>query len=360
LFPEQLFERGGREQCARPARPVKIKGDAMAAQPHLEDEAVLEPDLPIVDPHHHLWRDNAALAAYGRTYMPAELMADAAGHKVVATVYLECHSAYRTEGPAALRPVGETEFAAAAAGRYGGAEVNAGIVSFADLMLGEAVGEVLDAHLEAGQGRLRGIRNMLTHSDDPAVPAAFSIAPAGRLADPALKAGARELVRRGLTFDTWIFQPQLAELAAFADTLPDLTIVLDHIGGYVAIGGFAERPKETFEAWRAGMAEVARRPNVVLKVGGMGMGMISPLFAAAETKPSSEEMARAWKPLVETCIDLFGAERCMFESNFPVDSPAGSYRRAWNAFKRLTAGASASEKTALFSGVAARVYRLDI
>jgi len=332
----------------------------MAGQADDHDEAALEPDLPIVDPHHHLWRDNQALAAYALDYMAPDLAADAAGHNVVATVYLECHQGYRTEGPQALRPVGETQFAVAAGGRYGQTEVCAGVVSYADLMLGEAVGEVLDAHIEAGCGRLRGVRNMLTCCDDPAVPAAYLAAPPGRLLEPAMRAGGQALARRGLTFDTWIFQPQLGELAAFADAVPDLTIVLDHVGGYMAIGGFAERPQETFAAWRTALVDLARRPNVVMKVGGMGMGMISPAFAAAEEKPSSAEMAEAWKPLFETCVELFGAERCMLESNFPVDRPAGSYRRFWNAFKRLAAGASANEKTALFSGTANRVYSLGL
>jgi L-fuconolactonase len=327
---------------------------------HLEDEAVLDPARPIVDPHHHLWEGNTALAAYALDFMPPHLVAESAGHNLLATVYVESHVGYRPDGPVALRPVGETEHAVAASGRLGIVDVAAGIVAYADMMLGDAIGEVLDAHLEAGWGRMRGIRNMLTYCDDPAVPAAMSLAPPGRLKEPALRAAARQVAERGMTFDTWIFQPQLLELADFADAVPDLSIVLDHIGGYMAVGGFAQRPKETFEAWRAGMAEVARRPNVTLKVGGMGMNLISPQFVAAETKPSSEELAAAWKPLVDTCIELFGPDRCMFESNFPVDRPAGSYRRVWNAFKRLTAGASEDEKTALFSGTAARVYRLDL
>jgi len=332
----------------------------MAADTISQDEPALDPERPIVDPHHHLWRGNTALAAYAIDFMGEDLAAAATGHKVVATVYLESHVGYRPDGPEALKPVGETEFAASAAGRFDGIDVAAGIVSYADMMLGDEIGDVLDAHIEAGRGRFRGVRNMLTSCDDPAVSPAMSQAPAGRLAAPALRAAARQLVKRGLSFDTWIFQPQLAELAAFADAAPDLPIVLNHIGGYMAVGAFAERQAESFAAWRQGMAEVARRPNVVLKIGGMGMGMISPGFVEAAEKPSSQAMAQAWKPLVETCIETFGAERCMFESNFPVDRPTGSYRRFWNAFKRLTAAASEAEKIALFSGTAARTYRLSL
>jgi predicted TIM-barrel fold metal-dependent hydrolase len=324
------------------------------------DEVALDPELPIVDAHHHFWTNNEFLAHYARDYMAPDLLADAAGHNLVATVYLECHSGYRTDGPEALRPVGETEFAVAAGGKRGGAEICAGIVSYADLMLGEKVGEVLDAHLEAGRGRFRGVRNMLTSTNDPSLPQAYVIAPPQKLLEPAMTAGGRELARRGLSFDTWLFHPQLADLCAYADALPDLTIVLDHIGGYLALGRAAERPDEAFAAWRGALAEVATRPNVVLKVGGFGMEMISPAFAAAPDKPSSEEMATAWKPLFETCVELFGAERCMLESNFPVDRPAGSYRRVWNAFKRLASGASETERADLFSRTAPRVYRLDL
>jgi len=322
------------------------------------DEAALEPDLPIIDAHHHLWTNNQALAHYALDFMPADLTAAARGHKVVATVYLECHQRYRTSGPEALRPVGETAFAAEIGGRLGGTDVCAGIVSYADMRLGDAIGEVLDAHAEAGRDRFLGVRNMLTCSDDPALPAAYNMAPPGRLLEPATQAAGRQLARRGLTFDTWLFHPQLADLCAFADAAPELTVVLNHIGGYLAAGRAAERPQESFAAWRSALAAVALRPNVVLKIGGMGMDMISPGFAAATEKPSSEQMAAAWRPMFETCVDLFGAERCMLESNFPVDRPAGSYRRFWNAFKRLAAGASPGEKAALFSDTARRVYRL--
>ncbi|HEY3696165.1 amidohydrolase family protein [Phenylobacterium sp.] len=330
----------------------------MPKDPDVQDEPALEPALPIVDAHHHLWRRDRPLYGYPRDYMAPDLVADAQGHNVVATVYMECHSAYRAGGPEAMRPVGETEFAVASAGRVGATEVCAGIVAYADLMLGEAAGEVLDAHAEAGRGRFRGVRNMVIFTEDPGATAGFRLVPPRRLAEPALRAGARELVRRGLVFDTWLFQSQLAELADFAAALPDLTIVLDHVGGYTAIGGFAERPQETLEAWRRDLAEVARRPNVVMKLGGMGLPTISPSLIAGGGQASSEAMAALWKPLFDTCVDLFGAERCMLESNFPVDGLAGSYRRLWNAFKRLAAGASAAEKTALFSGTAARVYNL--
>jgi L-fuconolactonase len=325
---------------------------------HSDDEAVIAPDLPIIDAHHHLWRGNLALAHYALDYMAPDLLADAEGHNVVATVYMEAHAGYRTDGPEALRPVGETEFAVAAGGSREGVDLCAGIVGFADLMLGEAVGEVLDAHVAAGAGRFRGVRNMLTNGEALGLSTMFDRAAPGRLLDPTLAVGARQLAQRGLTFDTWIFQHQLGDLCAFADAVPELTIVLDHMGGYACEGRYEGRADEARAAWAKALADVAQRPNVVLKLGGFGMSLMSPDFVAADQKPSSEQMADAWRPLFDTGVALFGVERCMFESNFPVDRPAGSYRRFWNAFKRLAAGASADETAALFSGTAARVYRI--
>jgi predicted TIM-barrel fold metal-dependent hydrolase len=325
-----------------------------------QDEPALDPGLPIIDAHHHLWRDTKHLAHFRRDYMAPDLIADFAGHNVVATVYVECHTGYRRDGPEALRPVGETEFALAAGGKVGDAQVCAAIVGHADLRLGEAVGPVLDAHVEAGRGRFRGVRNVAVFSDDPGLPSRYPAMPRGLLLDPRVRSGARELVRRGLAFDTWLFHPQLAELCDFADALPDLAIVLDHMGGYLAVGRQARTPSEALAAWREALAPAAERPNVRLKIGGMGMELLSPDFVAVAEKPTSEQMAKAWKPLFETAVELFGAERCMFESNFPVDGLAGSYVRVWNAFKRLTKGASEAERTALFGGTASQVYKIAI
>jgi L-fuconolactonase len=322
-------------------------------------EAALEPDLPIIDSHHHLWKGNEQLAAYTLDYMPEDLIEDARGHNVIATVYMECHWEYRKDGPEALRPVGETEFVVRVGGKHGKMDIGAGIVGFADLMLGEAVGEVLDAHVEAGKGRFRGVRNRVTFADAPGVPTMYNSAPPGRLADPTFQAGARELAKRGLVFDTWMFHTQLPELAAFADDLPDLPIVLNHSGGLLAIGSFADNPQGAFEQWRAGLAEVAKRPNVFMKIGGMGMNMTSPDLVTMGGG-SSDDMARCWKPLFDACVELFGADRCTLQSNFPVDGLAGRYGNFWNAFKKLSGGYSADEKTALFSGTAARVYKLKI
>jgi predicted TIM-barrel fold metal-dependent hydrolase len=322
------------------------------------EEPVLEPALPIVDPHHHLWdRPEGA-------YFLHDLLADlSTGHRIEATVFAECGAMYRAGGPPELRPVGEVEFANGAAamsasGGYGPTEVCAGIIGHADLRLGEAAEPVLEAHLRAGGGRFRGIRQIAAWHPDPAARASLASPPPGLLADPGLHRGAAVLARLGLSFDTYLYHTQLPELAALADAVPDLTIVLDHTGGAIGIGPYAGRRDEVFAAWSAGIRELARRPNLHVKVGGMGMRVFGFGFGAGETPPSSADLAAAWAPYAEACIEAFGADRCMFESNFPVDKGSCAYPVLWNAFKRIAAGAGAAEKAALFAGTARRVYRL--
>jgi predicted TIM-barrel fold metal-dependent hydrolase len=325
-------------------------------------EEVLEPGLPIVDPHHHLWvgHDWRAELGYPADYRPKDLAADAAGHNVVRTVYVDCRMGYRADGPEPLRPVGETAFAAACAEGEAARSIGmcAGIVAWADLALGAKVGEVLDAHAEAGRGRFRGVRARVTYTDDPRIDHMMRSGPPGMLLDRWRGDGARELVARGLSLDVWIFHPQLSDVATFAQEHPDLTIVLDHMGAPLKVGRYGDDYEETLRTWRASLVEIARRPNVVLKVGGFGMKVVSPQMAA-RGGASSEEMARAWRPLFETCIETFGPDRCMLESNFPVDGVSGGYREIWNAFKRMTRGYSADERALLFSGVATRTYRLE-
>ena len=330
-------------------------------------EEILEPDLPIVDPHHHLFDQPDPV---GR-YLLDDLLADLnSGHNIVATVFMECHVMHRADGPEALRPVGETEFvngvaAMSASGGYGPAQICAGIVGYADLRLGAAVREVLEAHLRAGGGRFRGIRYTTPH--DPAAHAYYGQPPGtlfdrspGRLGDPAFRAGFAQLAPLGLSFDAWLLHPQLPELTALARAFPDTAIVLDHVGTPLGIGAYAGRREAVFADWAASIRELATCANVAVKLGGLGMAMIGFAFHDEPEPPSSERLATAWRPYVETCIEAFGADRCMFESNFPVDKAAYSYAVFWNACKRLTQGASATERQALFSGSAARFYRLAL
>lgn len=319
-------------------------------------EEVIEPTLPIVDPHHHLW------VANGSTYLLPELLADLdCGHDVRATVYAECGAMYRADGPEEWRSLGETEFvtgvaAMSASGQFGRTRACAAMFGNVDLRLGDRVRPILEAHLAASGHRFRGIRFSTAWDVDERV---HRVVPEPRLlADPRVRRGLAGLASLGLSFDAWVYHPQLDELAAVAEAFPELTIILNHIGVPILGGPYAGRRDEMLAAWKAGMARVAKHPNVFLKVGAIPIRLPGAPAGEASGPPSSETVAKAWTPFVETCVELFGPQRCMFESNFPVQKRWCSYQVVWNAFKRVAAGASADEKRALFSGTAIRAYRL--
>jgi predicted TIM-barrel fold metal-dependent hydrolase len=320
-------------------------------------EEILEPALPICDPHHHLWDQP------GRRYLLDELLGDTeSGHKVVATVFVECMSMYRADGAEAMRPVGETEFvngvaAMSASGRYGPTRAAAGIVSFADLTLGDRVGAVLDAHIAASP-RFRGIRHAVGWDASDQVRNSHTKPPPGLLGAARFRQGFGELGRRGLSFDAWLYHPQIPELTSLAQAFPDTTIVLDHFGGPLGIGPYANRRTEIFTYWKGAIAELARCPNVAAKLGGLVMPINGFGFHRRERPATSAELVEATRDWYLHAIDCFGPRRCMFESNFPVDKASCSYHVLWNAFKRLTAGFGAGDKAALFHDTAARVYRL--
>jgi predicted TIM-barrel fold metal-dependent hydrolase len=321
-------------------------------------EEIIDPGRPIVDPHHHLWDRG------GQRYLIEEMTADiASGHNVVATVYVEARSMYRAGGPEALRPVGEVEFANGAAamsasGGYGPARVCAGIVGHANLLLGEAAREVLEAEIAAGQGRFRGIRHSSAWDGDADVAGMYATRPKGLLLDSTFRKGFACLAPLGLSFDAWLFHPQISELTDLARAFPDTQIVLDHCGGPIGIGSYANRREEIFITWKASIREIAKCPNVVVKLGGLAMRLLGYDFHQRPKPPSSEELAVAWRPYIETCIEAFGPQRAMFESNFPPDKGQCSYQVIFNAFKRIAAQYSEAEKTALFSKTATDVYRL--
>jgi len=323
-------------------------------------EPILEPDLPICDPHHHLWDQPDR----GRYLLP-ELLADAgAGHKVLSTVFVEALVFYRASGPAEMRVAGETEFvrgqaAMAASGVYGPVLACQGIVGFADLRLGAAVEAVLEEHIRAGGERFKGIRHAYAYVDDPGVRRSHAAPPAGLLGLASFREGFAKLGALGLSFDAWGYHPQIPEVASLADAFPAVPIVLDHVGGPVGIASYRDRRQEVFEGWRRDIRELAKRPNVFVKLGGLGMPLCGFDLHKRAERPGSEELARLWRPYIETCIEAFGPERGMFESNFPVDRASCDYVELWNAFKRITAGASASDKTLLYRDTARRFYRLE-
>ena len=324
----------------------------------LRKEEILDPTRPIVDPHHHLWDRG------GQRYLIEELAADiGSGHKVIATVYVEARSMYRAAGPEALRPLGEVEFANGAAamsasGGYGSAAICAGIVGHANLLLGEAARPVLEAEIAAGNGRFRGIRHSSAWDADAEVAGMYALRPKGLLLDPIFREGFACLAPLELSFDAWLFHPQIGELADLARAFPDTGIVLDHCGGPIGVGSYANRREEIFANWKASIQDIAKCPNVMVKLGGLAMRLLGYDFDRRPKPPSSEDAAAAWGAYIETCIEAFSAERCMFESNFPPDKGQCSYQVIFNAFKRIAAQYSEPEKTALFSGTATEFYRL--
>ena len=319
-------------------------------------EEILLPELPIIDPHHHLMNH------YNMRYEIDDLKADMAdGHNILATVYVECRRGYREGGPPELAPVGETEVVEGIVSALppGRTDFCAGIVAHADLMLGDAVDAVLDAHASASPKRFRGIRHLAAWDADDTVHMTMLNAYPAILDDAAFRGGAARLAARGLSFDTWIYHPQLPALARFAQAVPELSIVLDHIGMPVGIGPYQGKRAEVFQAWRQGIRALAACPNVVVKLGGIVMPIAGFGWHEREILPGSEELARATRDYYLTVIDAFGPDRCMFESNFPMDREACAYNVLWNSFKRLAAGFSETDKDSLFRRTAARTYRLN-
>lgn len=342
-------------------------------------EAIIDPDLPIIDPHHHLWDRRPVMhlipppshpfehISYRKGhYLLDQLLEDTgSGHNIVATVYLECRSMYRAAGPTEMKPVGETEFvngvaAMAASGLYGKTLACAGIVSTAELLLGADVGRVLDAHGQAGGARFKGIRRATSYDADAGVLGPLNRNPPGVMTEAKFREGFAELGKRGLSFDAWLLEPQLPELIDLARQFPDTPIVLDHVGTPLGIASYAGKLAERFPIWRENIHELAKSPNVHVKLGGLAMPFCNFPSLLSETRAPSEQLAKEWGPYIETCIEAFGAKRAMFESNFPVDEVSCDYRTLWNALKLIAKGASADEKRELFFGTANRFYRLGL
>ena len=316
-------------------------------------EDPLEPDLPIVDPHHHLWDyENSR-------YLADELLGDVrAGHNVVATVFVECRSKYRADGPEHLRPVGETEFVDRFAEENGGG-LCAGIVGFADLTLGAAdLDEVLEAHRKASPMRFRGVRHACGWDASDAVRNSHTSPPRHLALDAGFHAGVARLPAFDMTFEAWLYHTQIAELTALAQTVPEVTIVFDHFGGPLGIGPYEGRRDEIFGRWKTDIEALAACPNVVAKLGGINMPINGFRWHKADKPPSSDDLVAATGAYYKHAIDCFGPDRCMFESNFPVDKVSCSYTVVWNTFKKISAVYGPGEKAALFHDTAARVYRL--
>jgi len=336
----------------------------------LDEERPLEPHRPIVDAHHHLWDypekfwDYSAECKPPPRFLLPELQQTIArsGHNVRQTVFVECHAMYRAEGLEEMRPVGETEFvngiaAMSASGGYGPCRV-AAIVGCADLRQGERAKAVLEAHIAAGNGRFRGIRMWTAYVDADLLGRPPDLAVKGLMRDSGFRRGVSLLAPLGLSLDVWCVHTQIPELSELATAFPDTTIILDHIGSPLSIGPYANREAEVFEEWKTAVIDLARRPNAMVKLGGLGVDLAVPV-GTHHGNASSATLARKWRPYIETCVDAFGPKRCMFESNFPPDNATCTYGALWNALKLIVAEYSEGEKTALFSGTARTVYRLQ-
>jgi L-fuconolactonase len=340
-------------------------------------ETILDPDLPIIDPHHHLWDLRPMVPMFPQPHHPfiAAIAPNAyytfdqlhahmtSGHNIVATVFMECGAFYNGAYGDALKVVGEVEFvngvaAQSASGLYGPARYCAGIVGHADLMRGNGAGEVLDA-LQAASPRFRGIRHAAAWDKDASVLGAPFHHPEGLYRDATFRAGFAELGKRGLTFDAWLLEPQLPDVIDLARAFPDQPICLDHVGTPVGIASYKGTLHERFDTWRRNIKELASCENVVVKLGGLAMAFCALPEDGPAAGHSSEHLAALWRPYIETCIEAFGPDRAMFESNYPVDYWGADYAVLWNAFKRLARSASADEKAALFAGTAARFYGIE-
>jgi L-fuconolactonase len=338
---------------------------------NLTKEEAIEPYLPICDPHHHLWDTPDSVPEsqipvshrHIHHYLLNELLRDIGGaHNIVKTIFIECRSMYRKEGPPEFRPLGETEFvqgiaAQMASGQYGNTEVASGIVGFADLMLGSAVAPVLEAHIAASRRRFRGVRYITTWDASKEIESRAK--GPGLLLDSKFREGFACLNRYGLSFDSFLYPSQLSDLVGLARAFPDTPIILNHIARPLGIGPYAGKRQEIFEVWKKGMADLATCHNVVVKLGGFGNTTSGFGWHEQPISPNSSDLTRAMTPYFDWCIEKFGTNRCMFESNFPVDRISYSYNVVWNAFKRYSKNFSSVERSQLFHDTAVKIYRLS-
>lgn len=344
----------------------------------LGPESILEPDLPIIDPHHHLWDLRALLPMFplphhrfietlvgAAHYTFDQLRADLeTGHRIVGTVFMECTAFYRAGASEAMMVVGEVEFvngvaAQSASGLYGELRACAAIVGHADLLLGDGAAPVLERLRAAAPDRFRGIRHQAAWDADPEVLGPPFHVPQGLYLDAKFREGFAQLGKLGMTFDAWLLEPQLPDVIDLARAFPDQPICLDHCGTPLGMASYTGKLEENFGRWRSNIRELARCENVVVKLGGLAMHNCGMPLDGPAAGYGSQALADLWRPYLETCIDAFGPQRAMFESNYPVDRWGASYPVLWNAFKRITAGASAEEKRALYAGTAARFYGIE-
>ncbi|WP_425409882.1 amidohydrolase family protein [Hyphococcus sp.] len=319
----------------------------------LTHEEPLSPDIEICDPHHHLWKDPV------NNYFLEEFLSDISNNNVTSSVYVECQRQYNKDGPEQFAPVGETKFIDRETGstqhQASPVQIAAGIVGFADLTLGSRVAPVLESHLAASD-RFRGIRYATAHYPDPAVHSAHTNPNAFLMSDTTFREGFGLLERFELTFDAWVYFTQLLEIVDIAEAFPNIKIIVNHTGGVLGIGPFKDSHADIYPEWLRGMRQLSKCENVFVKLGGLTMKMNGFQWHKRNAPPTSSILADVLSPYFIACIELFGSNRCMFESNFPIDRVSCSYTVLWNAMKRITSGASRDERSNLFRDTATRVY----
>jgi len=327
---------------------------------HIEDPIL--PNFPIIDPHHHLWD-----VGFGRYYIE-ELLEDinSSGHNIEATVYIMSSSntkIYAKDGLKEFKPLTEIEFATSEGKRAdlipdNKVKVNASIVGSVDLTFGSKLEPVLEKAINISEGRLKGIRMLLASHSDPRISSGAVKSDLGLMLHPNFIDGAKCIQNADLSLDFWIYHTQLNEMEKIARALPDLTIILNHVGGPIHLGEYEGKQAVTHREWRSAMIRLSRIPNINVKLGGLGMAVNGAKFHNDKIPPNSVQLSDVWKPWIYETIDMFGFDRCMFESNFPVDKGSCSYGALWNAFKILATDMSDDEKNKLFSKNAARIYKI--
>ncbi len=318
-------------------------------------EEIIDPEQRIIDPHHHLWHGR------GPGYLLEDLWQDTgSGHNVLKTVFVECHAEYLNEGPEHLKPLGETKFVdslATISAAGPGSEISA-IVAHADLTLDDRLQDVLAAHNDLGNGRFRGIRHAGAHAEHPEALLIAGQAPEGLYENESFRSGVKTLGKLGYTFDTWHYHYQNQDFVALARSAPETVMILDHFGTPLGVGPYESQREAIFEQWKTDIAEIARCDNVVAKIGGLAMPDNGFGWHTREQPPTSDEFVSAQRDYYLHTIECFGPERCMFESNFPVDKFSLSYPVLYNGLKKIVADFSADEKDAMFYGTAARIYSI--
>jgi len=342
-------------------KPMSGKTDGFTKIRDGHDEPILDPAMPIIDTLHHLF-DRGPLRFMLEDYLACASL----GHNIIGSVYVETQAMMRADGPRALRPLGEIEFATgvaamAASGVYGSCRVAAGIVGYADMTLGDDIAPLLDRAMAMAPERFQGVRQIaLAHPDPNVLRFLTNRPPADLLKHPALPHALRQLGLRGLSFEATVLHHQMPELAGVVARNDGTSFVLSHMGLATAPGTGPQARAEVFDIWRDNLRGLARQPNIVCKIGGLGTSYWGFGFNTRPGPVTSEELAETWKPYIETAIEAFGPDRCMMESDYPNDGRSCGFVPLWNAYKRVVGSHSAAEQAALFHGTARRFYRLDI